>query len=393
MSEGWKLELPGYGITFEADRLRRDRQELIGELLVKCERPNAQSVNGYLSVGDFNFSSVRARQDRAKLLAQRARSNGDVDWFGLLEEFCHGVFNAEREGDPAVDLRTLPQPKAGDDIRVDGLVFPRRHASILFGDGGSFKSYTALYIGGRLANNGTPVALFDWELAGDDHRERLERLFGAQMPVIHYCRCERPLTSEVDRLHRVIRDHKIQYAIFDSIAFACDGPPEAAEVAGRYFRALRQLDCGSLHVAHITKANEDNDQRPFGSAFWHNGARSTWYVKAVEAQPDSPHRQLGFYNRKANLGPFRGPAAYSVEFTDDRTIFEPADVADSPDLAAKLSVKQRMYRALKRGSLKFEDLAETIDADEDTIRRTARRYRNEFVLLSDGRVGLHMRFA
>src|SRR5262245_32488918 len=302
MSERYKFEVPTCGVIFEADRLRRDHNELIGELTVRCDLPGAQSVNGCLNIADFNFSSLRARQDRARLLRERAQTNGTVDWFGLLEDFCQRVHQAEREGNPAIDLRTVARPER-DDINIEGFVFPRRHVSIVFGDGGAAKSYTGLYIAGNLALRGLKIGLFDWELCGEDHRERLERLFGSDMPQIFYCRCERPLTAETDRLRRIVREHQIDYAMYDSVAFACDGPPEAAEVAGRYFRAVREIGCGSLHIAHVNKS-EENDRKPFGSSFWHNGARSTWFVQGVASGEDSTLR-LGFYNRKANLGPLQ----------------------------------------------------------------------------------------
>src|SRR5688572_10760053 len=272
MSAGYKLEMPGYATVFEADRLRRDRHELIGELTVRCGLPGARAINGILSTADFNFSSARARQDRAKLLKDRAHTNGEPDWQGLLEEFCQRVFEAERTGDPAIDLRELSRPAPDDEYRVDGLIFPKRHATILFGDGGSAKSYTALHLAGRLSQTGVVVGFFDWELGGEEHRDPLERLFGSSMPRILYVRCERPLSSEVDRICRIVREHRIQYGIYDSVTFASDGPPEAAEVAGRYFRAVREIGCGSLHIAHVNRS-EENDKKPFGSAFWHNGAR------------------------------------------------------------------------------------------------------------------------
>ncbi len=384
MTANYRLEAPAYGIVLEAERLRRDRNELIGELTVRCSLPGARTVNGTLSTGDFNFSSVRARQDRAKFFAQRASTNGEFDWFALLEEFCQRVFEAERAGEPAVDLRTLPRPDP-DEILVEGLVFPKRHPSIIFGDGGSAKSLTALFLAGRLAQGGMVVALFDWELCGEDHRERLERLFSAGMPKILYCRCERPLITEADRLQRITRDERIEYAIFDSIAFACDGPPEAAEVASRYFRAVRQIGCGSLHVAHVTKS-ENNDQRPFGSAFWHNGARSTWYVQAAE--PTDGTMRLGLFHRKANLGPLRPAVSYLINFLPNKTEFHQAGIAESPDLADKLSVRSRMILLLKRGSLTSNEIADHTGADLETVRRTARRYKNDFIALSGDRVGL-----
>jgi len=382
----YRLKVPGIGITFECDRLRRDRHELVGELSVRCDLPGARAVNGVLSIADFNLSSARARSERARLLAERARAQ-DVDWPGLLEEFCQRVLQADRAGQPAVDLRDLAKPEADDAIRVEGLVFPRRHPTVIFGDGGTAKSYTALYIAGRLAERGMAVALFDWELAGDDHRERLERLFGAAMPHILYARCERPLVYEADRLRRIVRENNIEFAVFDSVAFACDGPPEAAEVAGRYFRAVREIGCGSLHVAHTSKA-DGADKKPFGSVFWANGARSTWYVQVDPASAESDILKAGFFNRKSNLGRLSSPVAFSISFVDGRTTFSRADVADSPALAVQLSIRQRMAYLLRRGAMTPEAIAEEIEADLDTVTRTARRYRQVFTVLEGGRLAL-----
>src|SRR5439155_18331373 len=112
---------------------------------------------------------------------------------------------------------------------VVGLFFPRHHPSILFGDGGAGKSYTALFIAGNLARQGIPVAFFDWELCLEDQRSRLEAIFGQDMPRILYCRCEQSLNAEADRLRRIVREHKVEYAIYDSIALACEGEAELSE--------------------------------------------------------------------------------------------------------------------------------------------------------------------
>jgi hypothetical protein len=253
---------------------------------------------------------------------------------------CQRVLAAERAGQPAVDLRDLERPSADDAIRVEGLSLPRRHPAIIFGDGGAAKSYTGLYLAGRLVEQGFKLSLFDWELAGEDHRDRLERLFGKLMPRILYARCERPLVYESDRLRRIVRDEKIDYAIYDSVAFACDGPPEAAEVASRYFRAVRQIGVGSLNIEHVSKA-DDSDGKPFGSTFWHNGARSTWYVKLTDASPDGKTLDVGLFNRKSNLGQLQLPTGFRIEFTADRTYFTKSDPADTPELAEKMSIQLR----------------------------------------------------
>jgi hypothetical protein len=236
-----------------------------------------------------------------------------------------------------------------------------------------------------MAQNGMTIGLFDWELAGEDHRDRLERLFGSGMPKILYCRCERPLVSEAERLKRIVRDEHIEYALYDSVAFACDGPPEAAEIAGKYFRAVRTIGCGSLHIAHVTKS-ENNDQRPFGSAFWHNGARSTWYVQAAE--PSQGRLHLGLFHRKSNLGPLKPAVSYTLHFSRDRTEFCLAHVAENPELAERLTVQQRMLHLLQRGPMAPKDIAHCLDAKVETVDKTVRRYPERFVQLSDGRVDL-----
>jgi len=379
------------GVVLDVDRLRRERFELIGELSVRCELPGARSVDGTLSIADFNLSSARARSERAKLLADRGNAP-ELDWHAIVEEFCQRVLQEDRVGQPAVDLRQLPKPSQDGDLNVEGLVFPRSHPTILFGDGGSAKSYLALFLAGRMAQQGRRVALFDWELAGEDHRERLELLFPGSMPQILYARCERPLVHDVDRLRRVVRDNGVEYCVFDSVAFACDGPPEAAEVAGRYFRAARQIGGGGLHIAHINKS-ENADQKPFGSTFWHNGARSSWFVEKSEESTDGDILKIGLFNRKSNLGRLRPPAGFTIRFTEDRTTFQRCDPADSPDLAKRLSIKQRMLALLQKGSWTAGQIAEELDEELKSVQRAIQRDKKLFLMLPGGKIGLMTRMA
>jgi hypothetical protein len=86
----YRLSLPQIGVVLEVDRLRRERNELVGELRVRCALPGARTVDGNLSIADFNLSSARARSERARLLAERANTR-DVDWIALIEELCQRV--------------------------------------------------------------------------------------------------------------------------------------------------------------------------------------------------------------------------------------------------------------------------------------------------------------
>ena len=200
----YALSLPG--IVLQVDRLRRDRGTLSGELIVRCTLPGARPVDdrGTISAGEFTLSGLRARQDRANNLAKRS-GNDAIDWYGLLEELCLRVIQAERTGEPGVYLRDVPPPAPDRMIEIiPGFPLLLDDPALLFADGGSLKSLIALYTGGKLEAHGIRAMFADWEWTASQHRGRFEHLFGPQMPGLFYVRCERPLTEEADRLRRII---------------------------------------------------------------------------------------------------------------------------------------------------------------------------------------------
>jgi hypothetical protein len=363
-----RYRMESRGVVFDVDYARRERGVLIGELAV--------SVGGrVVSAADFNFSSSRTRSGHAKHLTTRVGSKS-LDFEHLLETLCQRVIEADRNGAPAELLHELPRPSPVATLDVNGLAILKNAPTILFGDGGSTKSYLALYVAGTLAQDGRSVLFADWEWGADEHRDRLERLFGDAMPRVYYARCARPLVYEVDRLRRIVRDNAIDYAIFDSISFATDKPAETHEAANNYLQALRQLgDIGSLHTAH-TKKTEDNSQtyKPFGSVFWHNMARMTWYVQLADGAPGDPQVTIGLYNRKVNRGPKRPPIGFAFAFETDRTSVRRVDIADVEDLSAKMTVAERVVALLRHGTKTRDDIKNALsDVKSGTLKVTLNR--------------------
>jgi hypothetical protein len=247
----------------------------------------------------------------------------------------------------------------------------RDHNTTGFGDGGSAKSYLALFAAGVLAQRGISVLYADWELSGSDHRERLERLFGPQLPIVHYLRCDRPLVAEVDRLSREVHRLAIDYLICDSVGFATAGPPESAEHATAYCRALRQIGVGSLNLAH-TNRSENNGEKPFGSSFWHNSARSTWFFKQASASVDGRTVTVGLFNKKSNLSRLHPAVGFQFEFAEDRTIVTRVNLANVEDLAGQLPLWQRVAHLIRAGGgqpLTLGQIAEALDAKPDSVKR------------------------
>lgn len=281
-----------------------------------------------LHAARMNISTTRSRTEVANYLAKRVPQAGH-DWAGIIEVSCSEAIRAMREGEPAILLREAARP-AGDDELLPPFLLARLPV-ILFGDGGSAKSYLALAMACALHGHGTPglepaeyrrVLYIDWEFTPEDHAARLDRLVPlprAQQPGILYRRCTRPLVEEAESLARIIADEGVSYAILDSAGMACDGPPEGAEQALGYWGALRRLGVASLSLAHTNRSGDV--KRPFGSTFWHNGARSTWHVKGEQVQPGL--LRLALRHRKSNVGPLLSPVGFDVEFAAGRTYVRP----------------------------------------------------------------------
>lgn len=386
----YSLKLEPAGIVFEVDRLRRERHELNGELLVRVNGnfPDAKTYEGVLSAGDLNFSSVVARGTRAKLLQERA-ANKDLDWHGLLEEFAVRIIKAERQGPPPVDLRNTPydEEKSAETWDIAGFPVVRQHPTILFGSGGGGKSLMALYIAGSLAEQGVRVLYGDWEFSLQAHKRRFRQLFRPEPEGVLYLRCERPMREEADKIRRIIKEADIEYAIFDSVGYACDGRPEEAERANEYFRAVRSLGIGTLNLGHVT-IEDDKLPKVFGSQFWANSSRAMWYLHACTENPRGQLR-FGLYQRKNSQGDLLAPRAYALKFGDQMTTFSETALHDIDELAAVLPLLDRIKRHLKAESrpMSAKELSEALGTSQDAVRKTVARHRGAFVVMG-GKVAL-----
>lgn len=385
----YSLEILPKGITFEIDRMRRDREGLVGELAVSVgpKFKTAQAYNGFISVGDLNFSAVRSRTERANLLAKRSGAE-HLDWFGYLEEFCIRTMAAERQGKPAVVLAEVdPQDERVEAWDVEGFPILTELPMVLFGDAASGKSYFAMWIAGMLAQQDIGVLYADWELSEREHRKRLGRLFQPMPKNIHYVRCEYPLSQQTDRLLRIASEHNCKFTICDSIGFAIDGAAESQEAALKYFRALRQLRMGTLNLAHIPKQYDDNrEAQIFGSVFFKAGARSAWFVDKASTNPKGEIR-FGVHHRKSNVGELMPSRGYRLKFEHDRTRVESIDLKSIDELSLQLPILERLKIVLRNGAMTLKDIVEETGAPATSIKSTMSRHKSQFVKLGN-RIGL-----
>jgi hypothetical protein len=214
------------------------------------------------------------------------------NWAPLIHSFLARVsFHIARTEAPVVlDEVTPRESERFADIK--GFPILTDDVTILFADGGARKSLLSLWWAAQLSVD-TPTLYLDWEMRAEDHKERLTSLFDDQVfPGLYYMTARAPLAVIEDSLREVIKRLGIEFMVVDSAAPAA--ATEGAEIPTEFFGALRRLRCGALVLAHMNRAGDV--MKPFGSAFWHNYARATWYLEAVNPG------HLMLTNRKNSFG-------------------------------------------------------------------------------------------
>ena len=362
-----------YFLAFDFDLFRAERGgEVTAEVLV---RSTALGAEDRLHQARVNLTSTRSRSELANTLKRRHPLD---EWDRIIEGTAMLVLRTHRDAEPAILLRDAQRPPDAGWL-LPPLVLGRL-PTILFGDGGTGKSYLALAAAlsihtdqallGIAPTSTRTVAYLDFELEAYEQRARMRQLLGEQEPDIVYRRCTGALRDQVEPLRRMVREYGIGFVVVDSVGPACGGPPEDAAVALGFFEALRSLEVGALCVAHVNR--QGDTRKPFGSSFWHNGARATWYAKRVDEGEGSV--SVGLFNRKSNVGPLAAPMGYRLSFTDGQVAVERTDIADVAELAPELPIRARMIRLLSGGPLLLHEIAEELDVTVEAVRSAAKRH-------------------
>jgi hypothetical protein len=330
------------------------------------------------------LSSLTGRDRLAASLGKRT-DGLNLDWQRILDQAARWTLDQYRRGEPGILLREAPELTVGPDALTDPPLIEADGQSIHFGDGGSLKSWEALALGASLQagrsyiegidiRESRRVGYLDWEWSARRHRRRLQQLTGPDMPDLAYLRCTRPLHDERDRVRRFVRDYRLDFLIVDSVGLACGGEPEAAEVATRFANTFAGLAPAGLGIAHVTKAAADKPpDKPFGSAYWHNSARRTWYAR-LASEEGAAQAIVGMYNRKANDGPLARPLALAFGFTPERVTIRTVDLREVPELDAVRSIPSRLRELLgRRGQMPVYQIVEELDASKDAVKKALQR--------------------
>ena len=303
----------------------------------------------------------------------------------MLDQAARWALEQHRVGDPGLLLRDAEELAPGPDALTDPPLLEADGLSILFGDGGSLKSWIALalasslqagtsYVDGLTVRTPRRVGYLDWEWSARRHRRRLVQLAGTDLPELAYLRCTRSLPDERDRVRRFVRDYGLDYLVVDSVGLACGGEPESAEIATRFANVFSSLVPAGLGIAHVTKAAADKPpDKPFGSAYWHNSARRTWYAR-LAGEATRSARRSGSTTARPTMARGHNRSAWTSPGPRIGSPCAIADIREVPELDAGRSIAVRMRELLGRqGAMELHAIASALDERIDSVKQAAYR--------------------
>jgi hypothetical protein len=221
------------------------------------------------------------------------------------------------------------------------------------------------------------VLFLDYETDEDTVWERVNMVSaGFDEPIpegFYYRQMHQTIAADFQQVNQLVMDHNISLVIVDSAAPAV-GEPEASQATNEYFRALRSLRCSSLTVAHVSKGGKETE--PFGSIFWRNLPRANYRVDASH-EPGAQSFAMQIKHTKSNNGKRLQDRAYQLTFENDVVRFTFADIAAVPEFAEGMTLGQRISAVLKNGALSVKEIAEMLEANENSVKTTLNRHKGD----------------
>jgi hypothetical protein len=353
-----------------------------------------------LSPNRVDFLSPNQKYNLVKQLQDIGYSDEFVafcDWERKVNNIALAVMNTCRENIPAIEVRVNPDITLKPDYVVEPILY-KDLSNIIFGDYASLKSLTSMVLAyiAQLpyTDNGlglepagketpTPCLWLDYEGQNANFQKQwtgIQKGFISDLEVpILYKEMTVPLADAIASVREDMADNNIKMIIVDSLGPAAGGNLNDPEPAIRYHQALRTLGGTSLTLAHNAKDLNSDSKSIFGSVFFSNLARSIWQCKA-EKEPMSSYAIVGLKQIKASLSQIHTPIGLAFEFDEQANIIfvTKSDLKDT-SLAGDLPLSLRIKDLLRAGAMTVNEIAEALDAKENTLRTALHRLKKQGV--------------
>jgi hypothetical protein len=349
--------------------------EQVGKLDLSAELTICPAVPGFEAEPYSIRVNILSASQREGLERNCKKQFGDAPWTALVSQAISRAKVGFQNRDRGMLMGSIPEVEKLQYL-IDGIL-PKGQPAIVFGNGSSGKTMW-VYMAGLSVAMGVGfwgmdveqggVLIVDYETNGITARWRMNRLitglgidktFMVDLPIHYWPARGVPLSDQIDAIRRYIKKHDISMVIVDSGGTAVADPPETSRAALGYFTALERLgDVTSLTICHVSHASDG--MYPFGSVFWHNLARRTYYMRADGIGTDTI--DLAFVPRKCNDDKRPKPMAFRLDFTAGEggpIAVTLEDIRDVPAFDGEMPVTDRIYATLVLNpGLKLHEIAE-----------------------------------
>lgn len=362
------------------------------ELTVTCLAPGFEPEPFTQRINLLSHSA------RASLETSLGKQFGkDANWttaVSVAYARCRDAFLQTERAKPLSAIGSIEAPR----FLIQDML-PEGSPTIIFGDGSVGKTFLcysmalAVAFGGDWMNQPVTdfggVLILDYETGEEMAKFRIRRLVEGMgldpviiddLPIYVWDSGGVSLPDQVDAVKRFVDKYGIKLVIIDAGADACGGEPEKAYSALQYFNALKKINTTSITIAHVTNGDADfTSKRPFGSRFWHNRARRTWYIKR-DTEEGSDTIDVAFMCRKVNDGSVPYPFSLQLAFDgDDGPVrLRRQAMRDLPVFASELPASEQVRDyLLKNGKAPVVEIAEAIGMGVREVETALKRGEND----------------
>ncbi len=310
------------------------------------------------------------------------------DWKRVMDHVGTMCWERMERGTPGEWISYNPTTR-NEEMLVSPMV-ASKELGLLSADGGVGKTtlMTALalafktgeqIIPGFVSTHTGEALYLDWESDRDKHEAIVSGILkGAGLEAndvkLRYMRCRGPIGDQIDNIRREAEDYRAEIVIIDSVSWAAGGDLMAQETVDKYEKAVSMLDATTIGICHTPKAGEQ--EKPFGSAFWHDLARSSWVARQTQEEGDD-RIHVGLWHRKANYRRRQPPVGVRIEFTDGAIRFGREDV--TTNFEAQMTLRQQIRQILGDGIKRTpKEISEELEVPAPNIRSELSRGRKLF---------------
>lgn len=392
LPDGIEWWMDDYGLRFQFRGLYSEKAGLHSELQILKDY-DGEYRNVYWA--DLNLSAQRSKTMLANLMAGRV--NTVPNWEELVEKLCHRTASEYRKPAEAIWIGDTEQPPISYRLWP---IAPMGEPSMIFGEGGSGKSYLALVmciaihfgiqIAGLQPTKGR-VMYVDYETSQEIMERRVRKIARSlglplDAPMLLYYRGTQTFVREITSIKANVANNNIDHLFIDSASLAVGGQLENTEAVGAFFAALRTLGIASTVISHVAKNTAQGIATPFGSTYWRNFTRSEWQVIGAQEEGSNKLSMLVKHTKVNDEGKHER-LGFELLFDDDSVRITPADIDKLPGLEAHAPIKFQIVDAIiaQGGTATIKEIAAYLEIPAKSVESTIGR--NPSTFQRKGKVG------